>query len=507
MSRGRDVVEILHALARLHPREAEVARPMVITAAPGLWSALSATPPELWTHVKDFQPVVLDVSKLLDMNATRNMLRSSLEADLIEQFVEAGWPKEALFSEYRPEVRSAFITDLAILDIDRNWQVAVEVKPSSFLVHRNIRPLMDRLLNNTEAEWVCVTDGNRFYFAHRGASEQLVLEEAPSPSALGFDAMAQHRLGDDSIYTTDTLRPLSVEELAVAMQRRQPDGITLDPTIPWNRFGDKLEETGYYRYGRAILNLTKETLSDEENERLRKALRIANRGRVGAQHVFLAWLCSLPSTKSLSTFANAHFLTSTGESRFKEYVSEHLPLCGVVELPSQMFRPLSSFPSNDFYLASSILYLGGERNRAYFDIVTSSGDFTRPWTQPWYESLSKWMADEKPTTGYTTRGKSSLQWSFAANDPDVDETVKRLRKLGSLIKLGELCELYRAGGPYSTRPLHASACCCLDVVSAKSKLGFQGFMVAYFLVGKPAPFRLSSNLLLYSSRVSVGSLL
>lgn len=64
-------------------------------------------------------------------------------------------------------------------------------------------------------------------------------------------------------------------------------------------------------------------------------------------------------------------------------------------------------------------------------------------SRPWFDSLSKWMKDKTPSTGYTARVENNITWAVRANDPEIEKTFERLGRLGELVTLNELCEIHR----------------------------------------------------------------
>jgi hypothetical protein len=87
--------------------------------------------------------------------------------------------------------------------------------------------------------------------------------------------------------------------------------------------------------------------------------------------------------------------------------------------------------------------LGGNREKVYFDALESSGDLKEMPSRPWFKSLVSWMNGKQPTTGYTVERSVINLWSYLANSPDVDETLRDLARLGEVVALGELCEILR----------------------------------------------------------------
>lgn len=127
--RTRDnVSEALQSLLQLYPHEVNARSKVILTTFPGLWDR-----EETREHTK-----LIDLSALLGSRAVQTASESNIEAGVSQQFVDAGWPRDSVITQYRPSLKSSFVTDIAVFGLDRSWQVSLCPFSSSRSLGRKI---------------------------------------------------------------------------------------------------------------------------------------------------------------------------------------------------------------------------------------------------------------------------------------------------------------------------------------------------------------------------------
>jgi hypothetical protein len=275
-------------------------------------------------------------------------------------------------------------------------------------------------------------------------------------------------LGTRTAPTTMQADPTGSRTLAATVVSYEPQAAIVDFTIP---FGLRFPPTA--------------VLSDPQFSLLGMVpdnLRDLGSNPIAVQQLLLAWVASLSSVRAISTLTPSALTTDPDDDWLRQYLSSRLQLCAVVELPSDLLRPLTSAPA-------SLLYFGGSRKDAYFDNLSSRGDLVEMESRPWYRSLDQWLMGPKPTAAtsaedasaitvdrgfvaaaepghvdeedavlpmheraepptireaaasYVLQREDSHAWSPAVNDAEIVRMDEKVRKLGASSTIGELCEI------------------------------------------------------------------
>jgi hypothetical protein len=399
--------------------------------------------PSLWTHghtarwqKDEADTVVIDLSELLAVDGTMQLPEMNIQAKVLEELTGAGWPRRSLVSQYRSDLKSRLITDVAVFDDDGTLRMALEVKlPTGRPIDENfVRVNAGR---ESAAQWFCLTDGRQYHLLNRRSGSYQVLEEAPSPESLEVPIVGEYlSAGPGHHPPTITKRPSTPEEFVSLVADLEPQAVTIDPSVVVMRRSMGHPNTTVFW---SVVEMSGEMLSDDSYAQIEGMSR-----RLDIYRLLLVWAASLSSIKTLSTVDDPHFTTSPGERHLRRYVSDRLRLCGVLEMPPGLYSGLTSY-------AFSLLYFGGNRDTVYFDVLTSRGDLARYETRQWFASISAWMDGKEHSTGYTTRLDGGSPWTFSANSPEVSESIERLGRLSELSTIGELCHISRTGGPYKGR--------------------------------------------------------
>jgi hypothetical protein len=406
----RELSRSLQSLLRMFPNELDVQRRVVLTTTPRLWSR---------SEVAE-ETLILDLSTLLGVGGMPwPVSEGAIVEGLVEQLLERGWRAEQVIPHYRPDLRSGAVIDIALFDQDKTWVVAIETKRREFMSLEGVRRAFEQLSTSANARWLCVTDGERFHLINSAAQENRVTQEAPSPSDLGL-GMADVGNNRASPKPSNVFSPTLAEELQTAMSRHHPQGVIVDQNLP---FGMSAERGS----PRQATTFPLSALLPEDLPPLR--------GRVEALHTLMAWAGSIPSVTTISGIVPSSFMRAQAYEWLREYLQKRLRLCGIIELPADIHRPST--------LPTTLFYLGGNRDKAYFDVLSSRGDLIGMESRPWFDSLSKWMKGKEPTTGFAANVDSRTLWAAGPNDPELEKIYERLGRIGELVTLDELCEIRR----------------------------------------------------------------
>ncbi|MEG5001450.1 type I restriction enzyme HsdR N-terminal domain-containing protein [Microcoleus sp. B4-D4] len=405
-----DISQSLQKLLRVRPHEVEAKKTIILTTAPQLWNV-----EELGKSSK-----IIDLSNLIGIKSNENLLESELLNTVIEQFALAGWPKRAIFPEYRSDLKVRRIIDIAIFEPEDTWQIAVEIQDSERLLD-NADEQIKTLCRGTTVKWLCATNGIQFKLLNRETNEHQLLDHAPSPTELGIHEWENIPQNVNS-HSLRIFNPSSVEVLLAEVEESKPESLVIDFTIPW---GFKVKKNS---------DLYNNVISQFINS-LPINIREQMPGRIDILPVILAWAATIPSVKTLSAIVWPGIAINELTQWLRNCLIERFRLCSVLELPGNLFRFTS--------MMTSLLYFGGEREQVYFDVLGSRGDLISMDSRPWFDSLSKWMKGDKPSTGYTAKVENNANWAVRANDPEIDKTLERLKRLGKLVYLGELCDIQR----------------------------------------------------------------
>jgi hypothetical protein len=398
----------LQSLLLLHPNEVEVQKRVVLTTTPHLWRKAEL----------GGETFILDLSALLGVRISPwRMSEADMLDELAKQFLERGWRAEQIIPEYRSDLRSRGEIDIAILDEDKTLILAVEVKRSIHLSPTVVQGAFQQLSSVAKAKWQCVTDGKEFHVRNARTGERHVTQQIPTPSDFGLISTEPGKAKSYSIQP-DVIRPATPEELQSVVSQYQPQGVVLDNNLPFGMVADK------------------RSTSKSEMVFLRALLPediLPRGGRVEVLHILMAWAGSIESVKVLSGIAPSSLMRARAYEWLRQYLHNRLRLCGVVELPVDLYRQA--------VITTTLFYLGGNRDRGYFDVLSSRGDLMGIESRPWFDSLSKWMKGKEPTTGYTANINKQTLWAVGPNDPELERIYERLGRIGELIPLGELCEI------------------------------------------------------------------
>src|ERR1035441_8565469 len=160
-----DVLQSVEDALLLHPASA-ADQPTILTIDPSAWTG---------------QRRVVDISRVLHVQPTATKATGvALERGIARFFLEAGWPAERVAKEYRPDLKSRDMIDVALLGQEGECLVAVEVK-------LNVSPHWARRLREARMHlqgiaptvaWHCITDGTTYYLRNTKTDESFEIGRA-----------------------------------------------------------------------------------------------------------------------------------------------------------------------------------------------------------------------------------------------------------------------------------------------------------------------------------------
>ena len=399
------ISQSLQKLLCLRPYEVGSKKTLILTTDSRLWDV---------EKIGNFSTII-DLSTLIGIKNEETLSGVKFLDKVIKQFLLAGWSRRSIFIDYRRDLKNRQLIDIAIFEPEDIWQIAVEVVTA----RRSLSSAQQQIRSyNTTAKWLCATNGIEFILINRETDESQLLDHAPSPTELGIqEGETNHqKISQRSLQISN---PSSVKVLLTEVEKSQPESIVTDFIVPWvfqRMQGSQIDAT---------LSEFINTLPVNIREQMRGSLHILP--------VILAWAATIPSVKTLSAIVPAGVATNQMTQWLRNCLVERLRLCGVLELPKNLFLSTS--------VTGSVLYFGGEREQTYFDVLASRGDLISMDSRPWFDSLSKWMKGDKPSTGYIAKVENNANWAVKANNPEIEKTLERLARVGGLVPLGELCDI------------------------------------------------------------------
>ena len=353
--------------------------------------------------------ILVDVGRLLGVSGqwaagADRQLNSQL---VLQQLLDAGWPKELAIFEYRPNTKSRVRFDIALFDEQRQLIAAVEVTRAKRLQGTAHAAMAERFFDHTSVSHVIVTDGTDYHlFGKYGTSQ--ILSTVPSPSQLGIAIADSRRKQKPTI-----LYPKENEALQSIMDEHSPSNVIIDFTLPW---GDRLNQEHSLR----------ELVSPN-------CLNTA-RGPIGSMHLMLAWAVSHDHVNTLSTMVPPATLCSSHISWLRKYLNQYIELATHIKLPQGTFAPKT-------FCETSLLRFQKGQSKSYFDSLTSVGDLIDIEAKQWFHSFSDWLAGAKPSQGFTRPVAELKSWEVSKNDPQAEAVRRRLEKMGRSSTLDELVEV------------------------------------------------------------------
>jgi len=404
-----EIAESLKALLRLKPKEATGAHELILSAQPSIWADLEPSA---------VKTTIVDLSPFVPSHVVPYLSPSQLEQSVVLALTQAGWPADWIRQEYCVSMKPRVVADVVLLDSSGEPLLVLEIEGLRVGMGRaqfaasQVATARERLAQSG-ARWTCITDGSRYSLKDTSTGEERDFVSPPRPEALGVDVSACERAQTEAPYRL--VRTETSEDLRRAFDDGSPDSLVLDFSLP---FGIRLDDS---HPSRALIPAE---LRDH-----------TGRG-YELQYALLTYGASLSNTESIALVAPAQLATANAGADLRDYLARKLGLTAHVELNSgNLFPHLRS--------ALSLIYLGGQREEAYFDTLSDRADLIDLASRDWYTSLSNWLAGERAVHGFRKRAEELRDWSVTANDPELDRIRQRLERIGECRPLGELCEIVR----------------------------------------------------------------
>jgi hypothetical protein len=392
-----DVLNSLKAVLLAGRPDAANTRTAILTTSPELWADT-----ELGEHT-----LISDLSSLL---GTSVQISIGSEISIVRQaLLRAGWPSSALVEEYRPDLKTPIVFDIAVL-VEDQLVLAVEIKRNLIEHGRRLREF--RAKANGLAKFICITDGNQYHWLGdeptvRGPNS--TSSAPPSPSDLEIDSLPNSAEAAQAGIVPIQNWQTAQERIA----NFKPEYIAIDFTFPSG-------------------------LSDSESTGELEALRLHTRELIplptrDVSTLLLAWIIGSQQAKRVAALTSAATASMQSSRSFRELAAQRLPLLAAVDLAAGASRhlPLAN------YMA---FFFGENRDQTYFDLVGSSGDLSNLGEQLWFTSLRSWLAGQPISTGFLQK-TSPDSWSPSAYHPELRNIRERLARLGELKDLGDVCEV------------------------------------------------------------------
>lgn len=382
----------------------------ILTTAPHLWSTLGIGEGSL---LVDLSSLIGGSSAWAEMAASP--FESQLELIVYNAFLAAGWPESMIRLQFRPDEKAHFCIDLAICDVAGQIVAAVEIKGSHGIGRLN-EPVVERLLSIPTVRWACVTDSQTYMLIGRDGQHH-ESSAVPSPIELGIDATPA--LASRRGLTNSVLRPSSAEAMGSLFAEHSPTSVIVDFTVPW---GHRLES------GSVLFDLLPDNLRQQAP------------GRAELIDVLLASVTTYDSVKQISAVTPPAIAWTESSKWVRQTLTDRLGLAAHIELP------VSSW-AHSTLLRGSFLLFGGQREKAYFDVLATPAELIRRDAASWFNGFTGWLAGKPLLRGYTKKDVAAVNWSYAANDPQAEQTREHLANLGPTLRFGDIAEVFLAPSP------------------------------------------------------------
>ncbi len=140
--------------------------PVILSTDPSVWPSNSR---------------VIDLTQCLNIWPLQTGVEANLQRRVVKALQTAGWPAERIVQEYRPDLKSGAVIDIALLNATGICEVAVEIKreiPEHQVLWEQLYKMAPGL------EWYCFTDGRKFVLRNRYTRKRFELQHAFSPQSL-----------------------------------------------------------------------------------------------------------------------------------------------------------------------------------------------------------------------------------------------------------------------------------------------------------------------------------
>jgi hypothetical protein len=386
--RSGDVLQSVEDALLLHPSAAE--EPAILTIDPSAWTG---------------QRRVVDISRVLHVQpAATKATGVALERGIARFFLEAGWPAERVAKEYRPDLKSRDMIDVALLGQEGECLVAVEVK-------LNVSPHWARRLREARMHlqgiaptvaWHCITDGTTYYLRNTKTDESFELPGAFSPEALATGDFTTSRIAHTCV-------PNSFEELSAMLNGAS--WVVVDHTMPPARL-----DTG---------TSTKAVLEE--------ALGRPLAGATDMTQAVLAWVGAREGVDWVSAFGIASWLRGESSQWLREQLGSRYAVRTVIEVGGVLSGVHAS-------MRFCIVHLGKNPGPAYLASSDTPGGRD---LEDIVKDAKQFFAGQKPSRGFVAEVARTGRWAVSLYDPELDMVEQRLTSIGPTKPLSEVCTILR----------------------------------------------------------------
>jgi len=381
--------------------------------------AVLTAAPEVWEGFESENMLFVDITNLLGARspwaADERRFHSRLEQEVFRELLGAGWPEHLMQSDFRLNAKRALQLDIAVLGVDSKVAIAFEVKGISHGIDA-ADAWRDRVFNETDIPWVCVTNGMAYELSSR-TGECVRLEHAPVPSDIGLTLAVSPTPNKSD--KGQVLKPNGVSALQAIGDEHEPKRFIVDFTVPW---GLRVQRDSQ------LLTLVPEQL---------RAVR-----PLETTSLLMLWASDQDSTEEIAAICPPAVAWSPASQPLREWLGTRLGLAAHLELPTGLLAPMTG-------IRPSFLLFGGHQESSYFNSISSVEDFTSVESRTWYTSLKSVRSGDDPDIGFEKESAPHESWAIAANDPYLNQTRDRVLQLGNSKLLGEDFDVFQ--GPHVPR--------------------------------------------------------
>jgi len=397
---------------------------VVITTSPSQWLP----------YCSSDRITIVDVSGLFGSAEWR--VESDAKDRLIEEIRASGWSEQQILSDAQVSAITSRFNgpeaskirdriDIALLGDNQQPIAVVALKIYGFspeVLSKEIQLAANML----DIPFVITTDGRQMYSVDMLSGTTQKMAAFPSPRDFGLNSTVPSKQLQLTGNTGPTIvrcdTPISLIE---ALSRSGKVATIIDFTLPWGDW-----KTGKASRLRALLP---ETVQDIR--------------QLDSYVTLLLLAAAQGHTNRLVCIVPQIFTYTQGFARVRAYLSSHMKLTGVVELPGDLF--------SEVRIHSSILVLNtfttkSSQKTAFLSLPTR-GDMVQVEGQSWFSSVIAGLQGKPMNLGFLTQVSANDTWTINQHHPESRAIEERIKRLTPTSTLGEMFDIIIGLGELNKR--------------------------------------------------------
>ena len=378
-----------------------------------IYTVITTAPHQWFSHRGGDHLTVLDISPLTGPTFWSKMHGQ----DIADKMLAAGWPGKSVATQCSFDDGTR--ADAALLDDDGKLVAIVGEAKLKKSIDSKVQAIQQawRLAKATDAPFAVVGHDGAFEIIEVATNKVTNSSHFPTPSDLGVNFEVETPSLESADDTSTYLRCATYDELIAHLNGAST--VIIDHTLPW---GDRLPDA----LDVASLNLP-----------------IVPPGGMGSLGIFNLIAANSPKVSRLVSLWTRHLVTTPAHARMRDYLSTRFGVAGILELPTETFASIANIPT-------SIVALGDypiqQNQLTAFASLTQRGDLIESPQQTWLRTFHQSLNGEEAKLGFVAPLREL--WTVASHAPESRAIEERLKRLGTVVTLGDLCEIIQ-GFPHS----------------------------------------------------------